>query len=113
VKYNEIWRLGANECTEVEFWRNAVVGTTKVAKGRYSLYCIPRPDKWTIILNKDLDSWGAFSYKQVNDVLRLDVPVIKLSEPVEYFTMVFDSNGQLVIAWDDVRVNVPIAFAAK
>jgi Protein of unknown function (DUF2911) len=113
VKYNEVWRLGANECTEIEFYRNVLVGGKKLAKGRYSMFCIPQPDKWTIILNKDLDSWGAFSYKAINDVLRVEVPVVKMDEQVEYFTMVFDSNGYLVVAWDTVRVNVPITYPAK
>jgi Protein of unknown function (DUF2911) len=110
VKYNEIWRMGANECNEIELYRNATLGGKKIAKGRYSMFCIPNPDKWTIILNKDLDSWGAFSYKQANDLLRIDVPVVKLDEPVEFFTMVFDTNGYLVVAWDDVRVNVPFKY---
>src|SRR4051794_17503416 len=49
VKYNELWRLGANEATEIEFFKNATVSGKKILKGRYTLYCVPVENKWTII----------------------------------------------------------------
>src|SRR5829696_7176746 len=83
VKYNEVWRLGANESTEIEFYRNAVIAGKKIPKGRYSLFCIPDQTKWTLILNKDTDSWGGFSYNESLDLLRTQVAVNKLESPVE------------------------------
>jgi len=113
VKYNEVWRLGANESTEIEFFVNATMAGKKIPKGRYTMYCIPGPQSWTLILNKDLNSWGAFSYKADQDVLRVPVPVAKNDQPVEYFTMYFDSSNNLLILWDDVKVSVPVVFSAK
>jgi hypothetical protein len=113
VKYNEVWRLGANESTEIEFFANATFGGKKVAKGRYTMYCIPGAQSWTLILNKDLYSWGAFSYKPEMDVLRVPAPVAKNDQVMEYFTMYFDPNNNLVILWDDVKVQVPVVFSAK
>src|SRR6478736_6794907 len=75
VEYGKVWRLGANEATEIEFYKDVKIGNTKVKKGRYTLYCIPAADKWTIILNKDTDIWGAFKYDIKKDLLRLDIPV--------------------------------------
>lgn len=113
IKYNEIWRLGANESTELELFRNANIGGKAVPKGRYTLFCIPTPDKWTIVVNKDNYTWGAFSYKSSNDLVRLSVPVNRItSSPVEYFTMYFNESNQLVIMWDDIKVVVPIVFSA-
>ncbi|HMP94108.1 MAG TPA: DUF2911 domain-containing protein, partial [Phnomibacter sp.] len=86
------------------------LGGKKIPKGRYSLFCIPQAGKWTIIINKDTDSWGAFSYKAANDLLRHDLPTKKMDESLEYFTMAFDTDGKLIIAWDDVRVNVPFVY---
>ena len=113
VKYNEVWRLGANETSEIEFFRSAKVGTKKIAKGRYSIFCIPTENNWTIILNKDLNSWGSFTYKSEKDVVRIEVPVQKNIEITEAFTMFFEPiklGTQLVVLWDDVKVNVPIMF---
>ena len=70
VEYGKVWRLGANEATEIEFFRSVKIGDKKVEKGRYTLYAIPTEDNWTIILNKDNDTWGAFKYDEQKDVLR-------------------------------------------
>jgi hypothetical protein len=114
IKYGEIWRLGANETTEIEFFRNVNFAGKNISKGRYSLYCIPQADRWTIILNKDLHTWGAFSYKQSADAVRVNVPVTKTNgSMVEYFTMVFNESNHLVIQWSDVKVVVPIGYSGK
>lgn len=111
IKYNEIWRIGANEATEFELFKNANVAGRAIAKGRYTLYCIPAADKWTLIFSRDNYSWGAFSYKQANDAARISVPVTRPSGlQVEYLTMHFNESNHLVILWDDVRVVVPILF---
>lgn len=113
VKYNEVWRLGANEATEIEFFKPAKFGTKKIAKGRYSLFCVPTENKWTIILNSDVYSWGSFTYRNEKDIAKVDVPVLKNDDTVEAFTMYFQPSKlgtNLVILWDDVKVNVPITF---
>lgn len=113
VEYGKIWRLGANEATEVEFFQPVKVGKVKIKKGRYTMYAIPYADKWTIILNKDLDTWGAFKYDEKKDVVRIDVPIQKQMENLEYFAMVFEkinNSINLIIAWDDVKVELPIAL---
>jgi hypothetical protein len=109
VKYNDVWRLGANEATEVEFFKNATIGGKKVLKGRYTAYCIPTETKWTIVLNKDNYSWGSFSYKPEKDVARIEVPVQKNTENVEALTMFFDNNNWNIL-WENLKVAVPVAF---
>jgi hypothetical protein len=82
-----------------------------VKKGRYTLYAIPDTSKWTIILNKETDTWGSFKYDVKKDVLRMSVPVEKQSEIAESFVMSFEKgkNGIiLLMAWDDVAVRLPI-----
>jgi hypothetical protein len=113
VEYGSIWRLGANESTEIEFFRDVKVNGIKTRKGRYSMYCIPAADKWTIILNKDTDIWGAFKYDAKKDVLRTTIPVQRLAEPLEALSMVFEKKGtgaELVMAWDNVAAKLPISL---
>lgn len=113
VKYNEVWRIGANETTEIEFFRNVKIGGKKIPKGRYSLFCIPSPSKWTIIVNKDMYTWGSFTYKSDKDVVRIDVPVQKNNEEVEALTMYFEQakdGANLIMLWDDLKVALPISF---
>ncbi len=113
LEYGKVWRLGANEATEIEFFVPAKIAKTKIKKGRYTMYCIPYPDKWTIIINRETDTWGSFKYDENKDVARLDVPVQKQPEVLEAFVMAFEKSAtgtSLVIAWDEVKVNVPITF---
>lgn len=113
VEYGTVWRLGANEATEIEFFKDVKVGGKKIKKGRYSMYALVYPDKWTIILNSDTDTWGAFKYDAKKDVARVDVPVQKSNENLEAFAMAFEkANGSfnLLAAWDDVMVRIPISL---
>lgn len=109
VKYNDVWRLGANEATELELFKNATIGGKSVPKGRYVLYCIPTETKWTIIVNKDNYNWGSFTYKSDKDVARIDVPVQKNDEVAEALTMYFEKNN-LMILWDNLKVAAPLTF---
>lgn len=109
VKYNEVWRFGANEATEIELFKNASIGGKKVPKGRYTLYCIPTETKWTLIVSKDNYSWGSFSYKSDKDVARIDVPVQKNNDITEALTMYFENNN-LMILWDYIKAAVPVSF---
>jgi hypothetical protein len=111
VEYGKVWRLGANEATEIEFYRNAKIAGKKIPKGRYTLYAIPTTDNWTFVLNKDLDTWGAFKYDPQKDVLRTTVPIEKLNESVEALSISFektDNGCNLVVAWDNIKSKLPI-----
>ncbi len=115
VKYNDLWRLGANEATEAEFFSNVKIGGKILPKGRYTVYCIPGENKWTMIFSKDNYVWGNFSYDSRKDVLRADADVDKNTETVEAFTMYFEetkTGANLLILWDDVRATLPITIVA-
>ncbi len=113
VEYGKVWRMGANEATEIEFFQTVRIGGVRVKKGRYTLYAIPFEEKWTLIINKDTDTWGSFKYDEAKDVTRLDVPVQKQNDITESFSMYFEKSAMgalLAIQWDNVRVNLPITF---
>jgi hypothetical protein len=111
-KYGEPWRLGANEATEIEFFQNVTIQNRKINAGRYIIYCIPYENKWTIILNNDIYTWG-LKIDSTKDLMRFDIPIKKAAVNFEYFTMVFQpiTNGaDLVMAWDDIEARLPINF---
>ena len=113
IAFGDVWRLGANEATEIEFFLPARIGNTKIKKGRYTLYCIPFEDKWTIIINKETDTWGAFKYDQTKDIVRIDVPTQKQTDILESFSMVFEKSAtgaSLIMGWDDTKAELPITF---
>lgn len=113
VEYGKVWRLGANEATEIEFYRNVKINGKTVPKGRYTLYAIVEENQWTFIINKDTDCWGAFKYDEKKDAVRVQVPARTLASPVELVSMIFektDSGFNLVVAWDNVRASLPVTL---
>jgi hypothetical protein len=113
IEYGKVWRMGANEATELELFQNAKLGSAKIKKGRYTLYTIPYADKWTIIINKETDTWGSFKYDEKKDLLRFDVPVQKQADITDALTMFFDKTTtgfNLSIVWDDVKINLPFTL---
>jgi hypothetical protein len=76
------------------------------------MYCIPNADKWTLIVNKDTDIWGAFKYDSTKDVVRMDVPITK-NDATQALVIVFEkteSGANMLMLWDDVKAVLPIEF---
>jgi hypothetical protein len=112
--FGKVWRLGANESTELTLIRKATFGDKTLEPGTYTMYAIPEKDKWTIIFNKKLNTWGAYEYDQTQDVARIDVPVGKTESEVEAFTIAFEepsgNSSNMLIAWENTLVKVPVKF---
>jgi hypothetical protein len=114
--YGELYRLGANEATEIEFYRAVTIGGKNIPKGRYTMYAVPEEKAWTIILNRDTDIWGAFKYDKNKDVVRTDIAVTPLDTPVDPFTIVFEKaawGANMIIAWDTVSIILPVKWSDK
>ncbi|MFT7335044.1 MAG: hypothetical protein ACI9M1_000942 [Porticoccaceae bacterium] len=106
----KVWRTGANEAVEITLYKDMRLGQNKIKAGSYTLYSIPEKDSYTIIINKDLNVWGAYFYKAENDVARLSVPVTEATESLDAFSMIFtkaDSGIVLNMGWDKMRIAVP------
>jgi hypothetical protein len=114
IPYGKVWRTGANEATEIKFYQDVVLGGKKVKAGTYSLFTIPGEKEWTIILNNDLDYWGAYSYNAKNDVVRVTAPASQSPESVENFAIQFGDKGPkkgvMRLAWEKTMVEVPFTY---
>jgi len=113
VAYDEVWRAGANEATTIEFTQPARIYDQDIPKGKYAFFVIPRDsDKWTIILNKDNQQWGAFSYNEKNDLCRLEVPVEFIENKYESLSYFIESQelgkGSIRLNWEFAQMNIPI-----
>jgi len=103
---DKVWRTGANEAPTITLYDDMKIGGKAVSAGEYSLFTIPGEKEWTIILNNDVNVWGAYSYNEANDVIRVSAPVTTGDE-LEAFSMAF-TEGNLHLGWGTVRVAVPI-----
>lgn len=116
VPYGQVWRTGANQCTEIEFKKPVSFGGTTIRPGRYALFTIPNASEWVVILNAETDQWGSFNYNPEKDVVRVTVPVETLDKEVEALTLDLqavkgDKKAEvLALMWDRTLVKVPLSY---
>jgi hypothetical protein len=122
VPYGEVWRAGANENTTIKFSTPVRIDGHELPAGTYGLQTIPTAADWTVIFSKDANEWGAFSYKQADDALRIQAR----PQPAEFrermafdFDDVTDTAAKVVLRWEKlavpftVEVDTPKLVAAK
>lgn len=103
VPLDTVWRLGANEATELETTMDLTIGGQDVPKGKYTLFALPTASGWKLIVNKNTGQWGT-DYKPEHDLVRIDLTKRTLTQPVESFTMWLvpkqgTASGDLRFAW--------------
>lgn len=106
VPYGEVWRTGANASTSIEFSGPIKIEGKDVPQGTYALFTIPGENEWVIILNKTVD-WGAYKYKESDDVVRVTVKPKKTEGFVETFNISVVKDG-LELKWENTLVPVKI-----
>lgn len=115
VPYDQVWRTGANEATEITVTKDVLINNQPLMAGTYALFTIPGKDKWKIILNSDLGMWGAYNYNSKMDVLTFDVAsqLIPGGKLFEAFTILINQKtdtADIVLLWDRTQVSFPIQF---
>jgi hypothetical protein len=111
VPYGKIWRTGANEATEITFYEDVLFNSEKVKAGTYALYTIPSKENWVVIINKAINTWGAYSYDDSLDILRTSVEARNTAATIEDFSVTFKPTkygSDLLMGWDDTFVEIPI-----
>ncbi|MGB9071991.1 MAG: DUF2911 domain-containing protein [Terriglobales bacterium] len=107
VPYGKVWRAGANENTTISFSDPVTIEGKALDKGTYGLHMIPNADEWTIIFSKNSTSWGAFTYNEAEDALRVNVKP-QATEVHTALTYDFDQlqpdSAVVTLAWEKVAV---------
>ncbi len=115
VPYGKVWRTGADEATVLQTDVDLDINGLKVPKGEYALFTLPTKDGWTLIVNKTAKQWGAFDYKQADDLGRVPMQVSKSGSPVEEFTITLTPAGSnaatLKMEWENTVASVPVKVA--
>jgi tetratricopeptide (TPR) repeat protein len=111
--YGTVWRTGANAATIIQFTDDVTIEGNKVPAGEYGLFSIPDKNEWTVILNKTAHQWGAYTYKQSDDILRFKVKTINHADPLETLTMQFNNVDQtkceLELRWENISFSFHIS----
>ena len=107
VPYDEVWRTGANSATKITFSGDVNVEGKMLKAGTYSLFTIPTKKNWTVIFNKVAEQWGAYSYDESKDALRVEVSPSVAAEESESMTFEI-SDGAIHLKWGKMVVPVRI-----
>jgi hypothetical protein len=116
VPFGKLWRTGANEPTMIHTTGALVIAGVAVPAGSYSIYTIPDPKQWHVIVNKSITQWGhENSYTpevKAQEVGHGFAPSSALTAPVEKFTIHQEAGTggtvNLVFEWEKTRVTVPV-----
>lgn len=106
VPNGKVWRTGANEAANLTLYKDMKIGGKAVKAGEYALFTIPGEKEWTIILNKDINVWGAYAYNEAQDVVRVQAPVSS-GNALDAFSIAFADDSTMHLGWGTVRVAVP------
>jgi hypothetical protein len=107
VPWNTVWRTGANAATQLNTTVDLTIGGANVPAGKYTLWTLPTPPGWKLIINRQNGQWGT-EYHEEQDLARVDANVETLAAPVEQLAIAFEA-GLLTVTWDRTRVSVPVA----
>jgi tetratricopeptide (TPR) repeat protein len=107
VPYGKVWRAGANENTTISFSDPVTIEGKPLDRGTYGLHMIPTADQWTIIFSKNFTSWGAFTYNESEDALRVNVKpqATEMHDALTYdFDQLKPDSAVVVLEWEKVAV---------
>jgi hypothetical protein len=112
VRYGEVWRAGADDATSFTTTVDLIAASKNIPAGRYTLFTLPTPAKWTLIVSKQIGEWGIPYPGAQYDLTRAEMKVSKLLSPVETFTISFDQAGgscTMKLDWETTRASIDFA----
>jgi hypothetical protein len=113
VPFGEVWRTGANAATQFRTDKALDFGGTVVPAGFYTLWTIPSPNGWKLVVNSETGQWGT-AHKAEKDLMSIDMKTSTLPQVVERFTISIEPGAQggvLDMDWDTTRASA--AFTVK
>jgi hypothetical protein len=111
VPWNTVWRTGANAATQLNTSADLVIGGATVPAGKYTVWTLPAPGGWKLIINKQTGQWGTM-YDSTQDLVRVDATVEPLAAALEQFVIGFEPAGAgttLTFSWDRTKYAVPVS----
>jgi hypothetical protein len=115
VPWNTVWRTGANWATSLVTDEDLIIGRTRVPAGSYTIFTIPNPSGWTLIVSRKTGEWGT-EYDSSADLVRIPMRALSSPRPTERFTIAVTSRGSvgvLKMSWDWVTAAVPLRAAGR
>lgn len=104
----KIWRAGANDATVFEITKDATINGKPLPAGKYGFFTLDNGSDWTIIFNKTFKQWGAFSYKEADDALRINVKASKTNTSMDRLTYTISASGKVLLNWGTLQIDFDV-----
>jgi hypothetical protein len=104
----KVWRAGANDATVFEITKDATINGKPLPAGKYGFFAIDNGSDWTLIFNKTAKQWGALSYKEADDALRINVKPSNVSTLMERLTYTISDSGKVLLNWGTLQVDFDV-----
>ena len=116
VPFDSVWRAGANENTVISFTSPVKIDGKTLEAGRYGLHMLPTKGEWTVILSREANAWGSFSYDPAEDALRITTTPVpgEMHERLAYtFDDPTDSTVVATLRWEKLAVPFTIVVDSR
>lgn len=104
----KVWRAGANDATVFETSKDVMINGKALPAGKYGFFAINNGNDWTLIFNKTWKQWGAFSYKEADDALRVNIAPSTSSSSMERLTYAVSSKGIVSLNWGTLQLDFTV-----
>lgn len=104
----KVWRTGANEATIFETDKDVTINGAPLPAGKYSFFTLFNGKEVTLIFNKKWNQWGAYTYKQGDDQLRVKTQYQELNPPAEKLTFTISPQGEVNLLWGNRKVTFQV-----
>jgi hypothetical protein len=107
LQEGQFWRMGMNQATVLTTPVDLVFGTTKIAKGSYSLWLKKTGEKFDLVFNSQTGQWGT-QHDPAKDVSSVTLKSEPLSSLVETFTVEMKEaakGGDLGLSWGAMKLS--------
>ncbi len=109
VPFNSVWCPGADEATTLESTRELEIGSLRVPTGPHTIWVLPTPDRWTLIVSKEPSGFHTM-YNSRADLGRIEFRKRQLQAPIEQLTFAITPSqgggGTLAMSWEQTEVSV-------
>jgi hypothetical protein len=103
VPYDKVWRTGANPATTLITSVPLKFGDLLVPAGTHTIYSLPNPGTWQLIINNQTGQWG-LTYNQDQDLGRIPMKAKSMTVPQEIMSITFENttadSTELHIRWE-------------
>jgi hypothetical protein len=103
------WRMGMNQSTTFTTPVDLTFGSTKVAKGSYSLWLLKTGSGFQLVFNSQTGQWGT-QHDPSKDVYKVDTKQESIPNSVETFTIDLKSasgGGVFQMEWGETELLAP------